>query len=238
MNWDWQDRLPGSGGWSLPPARRAMRWRPGWTPAAKVKLRTPSAFRVAVRWLDERVPPSNDSAPIGCPANLGKAELQSNLIVWLKTDQRRKAAFGSRGQPATVGKRDHCDRPIAGLAELLWIDLCRLRGRERNGKERDAGKNCQPGNQRGEFHAGSLAQLRYLMLDRHFENRIKQIENPIASDGSPPTPVSRKKITRRIPPLPKRPLFRATDNKTEILLALFARRQRPVRRRSLNCFTL
>ena len=64
---------------------------------------------------------------------LGKAELQSNLIVWLKTDQGRKAAFGSRGQPATVGKRDHCDRPIAGLAELLWIDLSRLCKRERNG---------------------------------------------------------------------------------------------------------
>jgi len=32
--------------------------------------------------------------------------------------------------------------------------------------------------------------------------------------------VSRKKITRRIPPLPKRPVFRATDNKTEILLTL------------------
>ena len=36
----------------------------------------------------------------------------------------------------------------------------------------------------------------------------------------PLPPVSRKKITRRIPPLPKRPLFRVTDNKTEILLAL------------------
>jgi hypothetical protein len=118
---------------------------------------------------------------------LGKAKLQSNLIVWLKTDQRRKATFGSRDQPATVGKRDDCDRPIAGLAELLWIDLCRLRKRERNGNERDAGKNYQPGKQRGEFHAGLLARLRYLMLDRHFENRIKQIENPIAPDGRTPS---------------------------------------------------
>ena len=38
--------------------------------------------------------------------------------------------------------------------------------------------------------------------------------------AAPLPPVSRKKITRRIPPLPKRPHFRATDNKTEILLAL------------------
>jgi hypothetical protein len=58
------------------------------------------------------------------------------------------------------------------------------------------------------------------MLDRQFGNRIKHIENAIAPDGRTPTAVSRKKTPRRIPPLPRRPPFRATDNKTELLLAL------------------
>ena len=189
MNWDWRDQLPRSGG-SRP--RRRHEERCGGDPAGHPPRRSNSGRRPRSGWPSADLTKGFRHPTIRLQSAagkiFGKAKVQSNLIVWLKTDQRRKAAFGSRGQPATVGKRDDCDRPIAGLAELLWIDLCRLWKRVRNGKERDAGKNCQPGNKRGEFHAGFLARLRYLMLDRHFENRIKQIENPIASDGRPPLP--------------------------------------------------